>query len=118
RFGFSLGLGALAFASACSSSIHNKSALDAYRTSKAKVAVVSLTVNDFGGILNNRNLSGSDVGGLIDKKMGELVSIAEQTLGNHFAVMPAADFGADDAYQKLASGTPFDVFRPEFGGKP
>lgn len=115
---FSISLGALALASACGGSIHNKSALDAYRTNKAKVAVVSLTVNDYADILKSGNMSSSDVDNLIDKKLGEMLTLTEQKLSNHFSVMPAADFGAQDSFQQLSSGTPFEVFRPEFEGKP
>lgn len=118
RYTLSISLGTLVLASACGGAVHNRSALDAYRTSKAKVALVSLSVNDYANILKSNNLSGSDVDALIDRKLGEMVTLTEQKLSNHFSVMPAADFGAQDSFQQLSSGTPFEVFRPEVEGKP
>jgi hypothetical protein len=97
---------------------HNKGALQAYRANKGTIAVVSLTVNDFADLLSGRNLSGSDVSGLIDSKLAEMVTITEQKLSTHFNVKPASEFAASDDFRKAASGTQFEVFSPRYQDKP
>jgi hypothetical protein len=109
---------ALALAACGGGGAHNKSALEAYRTNKGSVAVVSLTVNDFADILSARNVSGSDVSKLIDSKLEEMVQITEKKLGTHFNVKPASEFAASDDFRKAASGTQFEVFSPRYEDKP
>jgi hypothetical protein len=112
------GMLAVAVAGCGGGGAHNKSALGAYKTNKGKVAVVSITVNDYADVLKNNNVSSADVNAVIDKKMVEMLTLAETKLGGHFSVMPAAEFSAKDDYQKLSSGQAFDVFRPAVDGKP
>jgi hypothetical protein len=107
------------FVAACGGgSAHNKSALAAYRTNKASVAVVSLYVNDYSKVLSGRNVSGSDVSKLIDSKLSEMVTITEQKLGTHFTVKATNEFAASDDFRKAASGQQFEVYAPRYEDKP
>jgi hypothetical protein len=98
---------------ACGGGAKNmKAELDLTRQNKAKVAVVSMTVNDFGGTL--QATSSSDVGDLITKKMNEMLGIAETRLGQSWTVVPAAGFVGTDGYKSLTSGQLFDgVYGPK-----
>lgn len=107
------------FVAACGGgSAHNKSALEAYRTNKASVAVVSLYVNDYSKVLEGRNVSGSDVSKLIDAKLSEMVNITEQKLGTHFTVKATSEFAASEDFRKAASGQQFEVYAPRYEDKP
>ena len=88
--------------------------LDAAKASKAKIAVVSISVNDYGGALRT---TAQDAGDLIDTKMNEMLSIAETKFGSMYTVVDAASFSATDKFQGLSSGDIEGVYRPSPGGK-
>ena len=113
-----LSITALALAGCGGGRAHNKSALEAYRTNKGSVAVVSFSVNDYAKVLTNYNVSGSDVSKLIDSKLEEMVTLTEQKLSTHFNVKPTSEFAASDDFRKAASGQQFEVYAPRYGDKP
>ena len=67
--------------------------------SETKVAVVTLTVNNFGGAL------AWGVGDtLIPTAMGEMLDITEAKLADYWTVKPATEFVGDEAYRALSIG--------------
>jgi len=81
--------------------------------SKTKVAVVTLTVNNFGGALEWGH--GDQ---LIPTTMGEMLEIAETALAGRWTVKPAADFVADKDYRALSIGrVKSGLFAPTVNGQ-
>lgn len=116
RISTTLGLlGASLALSACGGGGIMRAEIDAAKSSKAKVAVVSISVNDFGGALQNPN--NSDVGELIDMKMNEMLSLTETKLKSMYTVVPAESFAANDKFQSMSAGEIKGVFHPSPGGK-
>ena len=100
---FTLSVAAVAAVSmlaACGGGSNLKADLDASKQKKAKIALVSLSVSDFGRSLQFGNASG--VGDLITKKMDEMAVLTEASLGTAWTVVPAASIVANDGYLKLA----------------
>ncbi|MGC4120308.1 MAG: hypothetical protein QM765_38145 [Myxococcales bacterium] len=95
-------LAALSMLAACGGGSNLKADLDASKQKKAKIALVSLTVSDFGRSLQFGNTAG--VGDLITKKMDEMAALTETTLGTSWTVVPAASFATTEPYTKLAKG--------------
>jgi hypothetical protein len=103
RFSLSIAaLAALSMLAACGGGSNLKADLDATKQKKAKIALVSLTVSDFGRSLQFGNAAG--VGELITKKMDEMAALTETTLGTAWTVVPAASFATSEGYTKLAKG--------------
>jgi len=94
-------LAVLSMLSACGGG-NFKADLDASKQKKAKIALVSLTVSDFGRSLQFGNAAG--VGELITKKMDEMTAVTEATLGSAWTVVPSASVVASEGYTKLAKG--------------
>ena len=69
------------------------------KPSETKVAVVTLTVNNYGGALQ---WGRGDQ--LIATTMGEMLEIAETALARHWTVKPATEFVADESYRALSIG--------------
>jgi hypothetical protein len=67
--------------------------------SETKVALVTLTVNNYGGALR---WGQGDL--LIPTTMGEMLEIAETALAKHWTVKPATEFVTDEAYRALSIG--------------
>ncbi|MFW6050442.1 MAG: hypothetical protein ACODAU_04665 [Myxococcota bacterium] len=77
------------------------------------VAVVSVSVNDFGGSLQGWNkTSTSD---LMSSNAAQMVHMAETELGRHWQVVPAPQFVGQPGYQELA-GAHFEVAVPRIEG--
>lgn len=83
--------------------------------SGGKIAIVSLSVNDFNGSLQGWNKSNTD--DILTAKMNEMLTQAEGQLGGSFTVVPAADFTASEGYQSLA-GPDREVAVPSPAGQP
>lgn len=97
---------------ACGGGSAMKKDLDATRQNKAKMAVVSLTVSDFGRSLQFAN--SSEVPALIQKKMDDMLATTEASLGQHWTIVPTAGIVGNDAYQKLGKSQAMDnVFAPK-----
>jgi hypothetical protein len=81
----------------------------------ASVAVVSLSINDFGGSLQgwNQTLTSN----LMYSRATAMLQMAEQELSRHWRVIPAPQFIANPAYQQLAP-PPFEVAVPMIGDHP
>jgi len=94
-------LAVVSMLAACGGGSNLKGELDATKQKKAKIALVSLTVSDFGRSLSRTN---SDAGDLITKKLDEMVGLTETTLGTAWTVVPSASFVATEPYTKLAKG--------------
>jgi hypothetical protein len=67
--------------------------------SETKVAVVTLTVNNFGGALH---WGQGDM--LIPTTMGEMLNITESALAGYWTVKPATEFVTNDDYRALSIG--------------
>lgn len=101
RFSLSIAaLAALSMLAACGGGGPNlKAELDASKQNKAKIALVSLYISDFGRSLAITN---GNVGELITKKMDEMVAQTETSLGTSWTVVPAASIVTNEGYTKLA----------------
>lgn len=82
---------------------------------EGKLAVVSLSVNDFNGRLQGWNKTNTD--NVLEAKMNEMLAQSESQLGKQFSVIPAADFTATEGYQSLA-GPDREVAVPKPAGEP
>lgn len=82
---------------------------------EGKLAVVSLSVNDFNGRLQGWNKTNTD--NVLDAKMNEMLAETEKQLSGQFSVVPAADFTASEGYQSLA-GPDREVAVPKPAGAP
>ncbi len=81
--------------------------------SETKVAVVTLTVNNYGGTLQWER--GDQ---LIPITMGEMLEIAETALAKHWTVKPATEFVADEDYRALSIGhVKSGLFAPTVNGQ-
>jgi hypothetical protein len=87
--------------------------LDALKARKASIAVVSLSVTDYGGSL--QWTSSSDVAGLIQEKMNGMLAFAEGRFAGSWTVLPAAEFLAMDAYHAASIGRVFEGRTPFVG---
>ena len=110
---------ALGFAAACGGgggSKNLKADLDATRDRKARLAIISLTVNDYGRQL--QSTSNSNVAGLVDRKLDEMLGQAEKTFAQAgWTVVPAASIVGTEAYKKSSIGRLFEgVYGPHPGG--
>jgi len=93
-------LAALSTLAACS---HNqKEDLDASKQKRSKIALVSLTVSDYGRSLQFGN--SSDVASLISRKMIEMTQMTEATLSSSWTVVPSNAVVNNPSYIKLAKG--------------
>lgn len=94
-----------------------KADLDATKEKKAKLAIVSLTVNDYGGQL--QNTSNSNVEGLVAKKIDEMLGFSEQAFASAgWTVVPTSEIVAAPAYKKASVGKLFEgVYGPKPGGQ-
>jgi hypothetical protein len=79
-----------------------------------RIAVVSLSINDFGGTLQGWNSARTS--DLMYSRAATMVSMAEQQLATHWTVVPAPTFVANPAYQQM--GTMHEVAVPYFNGVP
>ncbi|MBI5546153.1 MAG: hypothetical protein HY901_19865 [Deltaproteobacteria bacterium] len=114
-FSFTAVIAALSLLAACGGGANMKAELDATKEKKAKMAVVSLTVSDFGKTLQHGN--SEDVGSLITKKMDEMLGLTETAFGAKWTIVPAASIVAAEPYQKLAkSKAEGNVFAPKPAG--
>jgi hypothetical protein len=112
-------LGVLVFLLGCASSgggANLKAELSAARDRKAKLAVISLTVNDYGRQL--QGTSNSNVAALVDRKMDEMLGFAEKSFTDAgWTVAPAASLVGTEAYKKASIGKLFEgVYGPHPGG--
>ena len=115
-------LAVVSMLAACGGGSNLKGELDATKQKKAKIALVSITVSDFGKSLQFGN--GSDVAALITKKMDEMTALTEATLATSWTVVPAASIVTTEGYTKLAkadakdnmfTGTNMKLFATERG---
>ena len=84
-------------------------------TQGKKLAVVSVSVNDFNGSLQGWNSGRTD--DLLTMKMNEMLGVAEARFGQRWTVVPAASFVDGDAYQSQA-GPDREVAVPRPAAKP
>lgn len=86
----------------------------AARTQGQTVAVVSLSINDYGNSLQGWNdTSTSD---LMYSRATEMLQMVEGKLSSRWQVIPAPQFVGNAAYQQLA-GPPFEVAVPRVNGQ-
>lgn len=80
---------------------------------QASIAVVSLSINDYGGALQGWNaVRTSD---LMNANAQQMLGMAEQALAAHYRVVPAPSFVNNPAYQQLAGPMP-EVSVPMING--
>ena len=95
--------------------VRQTSELKKLRNTKAKLALVSVSVNDYGARIRN-SVGLTDISSLLNTRMISAYDFAHQRLGQYFDVIPATGFAARDEFQ-LSATRNFDVFRPSVGGK-
>lgn len=107
----------LALATASCGGGNMRAEIDRTRAEHAKIAVISVTVNDYGKAL--QGTSNSDVAELITRKMNEMLAFAETELGKIWSVVPATNFVGSEAYKRLSIGDLFPgVYGPVLDGHP
>lgn len=82
----------------------------------ASLAVVSLSVSDWGGMVRNSNWKGSPTHTLMRKETAEMVAFTEAELGKRWQVKPVKQFINDPAFRKLAVEHQLSAMVPEIGG--
>jgi hypothetical protein len=85
----------------------------AHRTQGATVAVVSLSINDYGNSLQGWN--SAMVSDLMYSRAATMVQMTESELSRYWRVIPAPQFVGNPAYQELA-GMRFEVAVPQVDG--
>jgi hypothetical protein len=85
----------------------------AHGTQGATVAVVSLSINDYGNSLQGWN--STMVSDLMYSRAATMVQMTESELSRYWRVIPAPQFVANPAYQQLA-GMRFEVAVPQVDG--
>ncbi len=87
------------------------------KPSLKKMAVVSLSVSDWGGSVKYGSVGNTSVNKLIEKATQDMLAYSEQTLSKRWEIKPAASFISGKAYQKEAVSSGLDVFVPTVKGK-
>jgi hypothetical protein len=83
--------------------------------STTKVALVTLSVNDYGGVLEGGG--SSDAAELVSANMRKMVELTEERLARDWSVVKAASFVANDAFRELSIGQIKDgLFGAELDG--
>lgn len=82
------------------------------QTQGKSIALVSLSVNDYNGMLSQW---GQKAGPLLEAKMAGLLADSEGLLGQKWTLVPAAEFVGKDEYQAL-KGPEREVAMPAAGG--
>lgn len=80
------------------------------------LAVVSLSVSDWGGMVRASNWKGSPTQALMQKETAEMVAFTEAELGKRWQVKPVKQFIGDPAFRKLAVEHQLSAILPEIGG--
>lgn len=99
------------FATSCGGASFSQIAAE---NSGRSIAVVSLSINDFGGSLQGWNSTATS--DLMFSRATSMLQMAEQELSRDFQVIPAPQFVQDPAYQELA-GAYFEVAVPRVSGQ-
>ncbi len=83
---------------------------------RAKIAIVSLYVNDYRPMVAHLRSSSGSIERLASERLGEMVAIAEKELGADFEVIGTSGFTMDGGYRELSSPAKFDILLPAFEG--
>jgi hypothetical protein len=103
--------GVMAFlAVACGGSPKMTAEINALKAKKAKIAVVSMSVTDYGGQLQWTN--SENVADVIQQKMNTMLEYAERAFAAEWEVVPAAGFVAKPEYRDLSIGGIFEGRTP------
>jgi hypothetical protein len=81
------------------------------------LAVVSLSVSDWGGMVRSGNWAGSPTQLLMQKETATMVAMTETELGKRWQVKPVSSFIADPAFRKLAVDNQLSAILPQIDGQ-
>ena len=82
-----------------------------------KVAVVSLSVSDWGGSVQANNVSRTSANKLIQDSINSLLTYTERELGTRWEVRKAATFVGNGSYRKQGVDSALTVYVPRLKGK-
>lgn len=83
----------------------------------ASLAVVSLSVSDWGGMVNSGNWKGSPTQALMQKETASMLAATEAELGKRWKVKPASEFIGDAAFRQLAVDNQLTAILPLLNGQ-
>lgn len=101
-----------ALVAACGGSPKMTAEINALKAKNAKIAVVSMSVTDYGGQLQWTN--SENVAEVIQQKMNVMIEYAESGLAAEWTVVPAAEFVANPEYTALSIGRVFEGRTPMY----
>lgn len=99
-------------ATACGGAPKMTAEINALKAKKAEIAVVSMSVTDYGGSLQWSN--SENVAEVIQQKMNVMLEYAESALAADWTVVPAAEFVSNEEYKAISIGGIFEGRTPMY----